>query len=200
MKEIIFEQFSLFTPNNQKLFGPISLKITEGSKWLLTGPNGIGKSTLLKTLTNEWPHFRGQLQNPFVNFAYLPQIENISLHIPFTLKDVIDIELNKKVSLEQISALGFLPPQKLPLAWNSASGGERKRALLTRFFLKPSEVLFLDEPFNHLDLKTVELLVKKLESDELKNKTILMILHDKKFINPTLWNRFDLEAPHASAL
>jgi ABC-type molybdenum transport system ATPase subunit/photorepair protein PhrA len=45
MKEIIFEQFSLFTPNNQKLFGPISLKITEGSKWLLTGPNGIGKST-----------------------------------------------------------------------------------------------------------------------------------------------------------
>lgn len=200
MNSITLNQFSLFTPTNQKLFGPIQLEISQGSKWILTGPNGIGKSTLLKALINEWSHYKGKLHNPFQHHAYLPQIENISLHIPFTLKDVIDIEMNKKVNPNEIESLGFLPKTKLPLPWNSASGGERKRALLTRFFFKPSEILFLDEPFNHLDLNTTQLLVKKLESDELKNKTILMISHDKKFMNPTLWKTFDLEATDASTL
>jgi len=88
-----------------------------------------------------------------------------------------------EVRLEQILKIGLLDAPHLGLAWNTASGGERKRTLLTRTLLQGPELLLLDEPMNHLDYASQERVKHALSAflADHKNKTrgIVLVSHSE---------------------
>lgn len=128
------------TPDGRRLAENLSFEVPAGHLGLVRGPNGCGKSTLLRVLLGLHPIVSGRVSVDG-RTAFLPQLENSELHLPFRLGDLA-------------SAGALLDPSQLSLGWNTASGGERKRALLTRALAKNPKVLLLDEPMNHLDEKS----------------------------------------------
>lgn len=163
------------------LFSSLNLALNPGDQLQIIGPNGVGKSTLLKAIAGYRELSSGQrLADKTIKIAYLPQLANINFHIPLTLKDVLDLHLSKQVSLETMLSLGFLDEKQLSLSWNTASGGERQKVLLTRIFLEPANLLLLDEPCNHLDFETsqmVILLMKSFVQITSEQRAIVFISH-----------------------
>lgn len=136
-------------PGRPPLLTNLSFSLGAGDFLQIRGGNGTGKSLLLRTLLGFHEEEEGSVKNGFGRVAYLPQAQNPSTHLPFTLRDVA-LSCGRGGEGE-LAALKLLPREKWPLAWNRASGGERQRALLARVLLPKSDLLVLDEPFNHLD-------------------------------------------------
>ncbi|MCB0417179.1 MAG: ATP-binding cassette domain-containing protein [Bdellovibrionales bacterium] len=136
------------TPEGKLLGKGISFQLNQGETLLVEGPNGAGKSTLLKVLVGQHRPLKGTLTHhlPTSQIAYIPQLQNTEFHLPLCLGDLLPTS-----DLAAIADWGLLEASQLSLAWNTASGGERKRALLTRALLQKCTTLILDEPFNHLD-------------------------------------------------
>lgn len=143
----------------------VSFRAASGGVLLITGPNGSGKSTLLRTLLGRQRPRRGRIEwnIPREKIGFLPQMQDSEAHLPFTLRDILATNAGKMPFQEERAlALGLLEKRHLKLEWNRASGGERKRALLTRIFLAEPAALALDEPFNHLDHESRTLIVGAL--------------------------------------
>lgn len=141
------------TPAGRALFENLNFELKPGHLLLITGPNGSGKSTLLRILLGRLAPARGSVTcavSP-TRVAYIPQLQNMEFHLPVTLEDVIRISADKDTSTEQLESLGLLSEEQLKLTWNTASGGERQRTLLTCALLREPKLLYLDEPLNHLD-------------------------------------------------
>jgi ATPase subunit of ABC transporter with duplicated ATPase domains len=131
----------------------ICFSLYSGSLLLVKGPNGSGKSTLLRVIQGRSPIFSGSLTVNMLGtqVATLPQMQNPGFHLPITLGDVLTFSLREPLNTDKAFSYGLLEPAHLGLAWNTASGGERKRTLLTRILLQEPSLLLLDEPMNHLD-------------------------------------------------
>lgn len=173
---------SLATPTGRVLQEGLNFDVSGGQMLLVTGSNGCGKSTLLKTLLGQWPVHKGtlQLRASDTEIAYLPQLENTEIHLPFTLNDVLNISRPAKVSWTDVEKFGLLRRETLSAAWNTASGGERKRALLTRALLRSPSVLVFDEPMNHLDAESRRAMIRFMASflgDSEKQRAIVMVSH-----------------------
>lgn len=153
MPLLTIEDLLLQTPGGRILGEPLHTKLFPGQLLLVQGPNGSGKTTLLRALLGNIKPKRGKIYwSPEVRrTSYLAQVPESDFHIPITLADVLAISTDSTLDLPTISSFGLLDENHLGLAWNRASGGERKRALLTRIFINDPSVLILDEPFNHLD-------------------------------------------------
>ncbi len=119
-------------------------------------------------------HFRGQILKSFqFNSAeYLPQSGNISFFIPLKIRDVIAL------SPSESQELFLLSEDDMNLSWNSASGGEKQKALLSRALRSSSTVLIFDEPLNHLDQNARALFSSLLNSQVQLGKAILVISHE----------------------
>ena len=151
------------------LFEKFSAHINPGCVHLVSGPNGVGKSTLLKHLAS--PFFQTQkhstaglgqrsgnityTQKP-MKIEYLSQLQNTHCFLPMTINDSLEWVRGSPDNSEFISEMildsGLVDKGMLNRAWNSASGGERMRALLGRALLRNPQLLLLDEPLNHLDV------------------------------------------------
>lgn len=131
----------------------LTFSLPSGSLLLVTGPNGSGKSTLLRVIQGLSPVFSGKLNIHVQNsrIGILPQLPNSGFHLPITLADVLHFSTRGPLDWEKVFSYGLIEPSHLGLAWNTASGGERKRTLLTRLLLQDPSLLLLDEPMNHLD-------------------------------------------------
>ena len=171
------------TPKGRPLIKGLSFSLSEGQIGLITGPNGIGKSTLLKTLLGETKKTSGtfKLAVPPQDVSYLPQMQNRAFHIPLLLSDIVafsDLKKKRPTAAKNSEMFGLLEDHQLALSWNQASGGERQKALLTMTLLRSSPLVFLDEPLNHLDAQGKERLISILKA-QVKNhgKTILMVSH-----------------------
>lgn len=176
MKPLLEIRDLIFGASLQKVLGgPLNFSIHSGQLIWIHGPNGSGKSTLLKVLLGEKNFLlSGQMiKQDKLTYAYLPQLENQTVPWPLTLKDVID--LAGEVSPDLIASL--LKPEQMKLAWNTASGGERKKALLLRVLAKKSDLLFLDEPFNHIDKTSLIDLVQSLKNYLELGGSIVMVDH-----------------------
>lgn len=146
------KNLSYCTPLGRSLQENLNFSVGAGQLFLIRGANGSGKSSLLRIMLGESVLDSGSLKLGFGarDLHYIPQLENTEVHFPLTLRDVLEISV-PKVTDETIESLGLIAKWQLGSGWNTASGGERKRVLLTRALLSHPSVLVLDEPMNHLD-------------------------------------------------
>jgi len=175
-----------FAFGDHKILEGFSTTIIRGDKVGMIGPNGSGKTTLLKILLGELEPQQGRVRlGTGIRVAYFDQLRS-HLDENGTLKDNIaagnDMVVVDGVSRHIVAYLqDFLfPPDRIMSPVSSLSGGERNRLLLAKLFILPSNVLVLDEPTNDLDMETLELLEDRLLE---YNGTILMVSHDRAFLN-----------------
>lgn len=165
-----------------------STLVMRGDRIGLVGPNGIGKTTLLKLLFGDLEADSGNVkQGVNLEFAYFDQYRQ-KLDEEATVQDNV-AEGKQEVMMGGRSrhVLGYLqdflfPPARARTPVKALSGGEKNRLLLAKLFLKPSNILVLDEPTNDLDIETLELL------EEIINQyqgTVLIVSHDREFIDNT---------------
>ena len=173
---------SYSTPHGRRLGTDVSLELGRGEVLLVTGPNGSGKSTLLELILGRRSCDSGSVE---VNVAarsisYLPQLQDSETHMPFSLRDVLTVSMSAPVNDEEIIQEGLLTKEHLDLGWNSASGGEKRRALLTRTILQRPQLIFLDEPFNHLDDDSRSVIVSSISRFvTTMNKTVILSTHER---------------------
>jgi ATP-binding cassette subfamily F protein uup len=171
---------------NTPLIRDFSTLIMRGDRVGLIGPNGVGKTTLLKILLGELPPDTGTVKHGTkLSIAYFDQLraqldpEETVVDAIAQGQEMITINGRKKHVMSYLSDFLFAPARaRSPV--KSLSGGERNRLLLARLFTKPTNVLVLDEPTNDLDVETLELL-----EDLLSNYpgTLLLVSHDRHFLD-----------------
>jgi ABC-type Mn2+/Zn2+ transport system ATPase subunit len=174
------------TPDGLNLSSDISFELRAGELILVTGDNGSGKTTLARALIGLHAHYRGEVRRHLRldEIAYLPQLGNVQFFLPLTLRDVIQLKI---VGAEDktILDIGLLQPDTLDRPWNSASGGERQKTLLTRLFLGGAKLLILDEPYNHLDQRARRQVEQRLERSLASGNSVLLISHTSGELRPT---------------
>ncbi len=163
-----------------------SATILRGDKVGLIGPNGVGKTTLLKLILGELePLSGGVRRGTRLTVAYFDQMR-AALKLDATLADTISpgsewIELGNSRK-HVMSYLGdfLFSPERANAPVRTLSGGERNRLLLARLFALPANVLVLDEPTNDLDIDTLELLEELLQGYA---GTVFLVSHDRRFLD-----------------
>lgn len=185
--KIVFELENVtYQVDDKLLVNDFSVQVLRGDKIALIGPNGIGKTTLLKLMLGNLTPTSGSVHcGTKLEVAYFDQYR-LELDPEKTVMDNL-AEGKQEVMVNGRSrhVLGYLqdflfPPKRARTPVRALSGGERNRLLLAKLFLKPSNLLVLDEPTNDLDIETLELL------EELVNDyqgTVLLVSHDRQFVD-----------------
>ena len=160
--------------------------ILRGDKIGLVGPNGIGKTTLLKLILGELQPDSGKIRTGAkMQVAYFDQLRD-GLNEEATLAEFIApgsdwIEVgDRRVHVMTYLQDFLFSPARANAQVKMLSGGERNRLLLARHFAKEANVLVLDEPTNDLDIDTLELLEEKLANYE---GTVFIVSHDRRFLD-----------------
>ena len=174
---------------DRTLIKNFSTRILRGDKIGLLGPNGIGKTTLLKMILGDIEADSGKVaRGTKINVAYFDQMRE-QLDEEATLVDTIspgsdfvEIGNERKHVISYLEDFLF-PPQRSRSPVKSLSGGERNRLLLARLFARPANVLVLDEPTNDLDIDTLELLESLLQEFA---GTLFLVSHDRAFLENTV--------------
>ena len=165
------------------LLKEISFDIYSNDKIAIMGDNGIGKSTLIKTIYAMLKPLHGEiLSKRKLNIGYFNQFD---LEKEDSKQTILEYLRNNNLNLsdkELRSALGkfYFKGDDINKNLFSTSNGERKRLLLCNLSLKSYDLLLLDEPANHLDLDTKKSLIDSLNK---YNGAILFISHDRFFVN-----------------
>ncbi|AJW99112.1 MULTISPECIES: ATP-binding cassette domain-containing protein [Burkholderia] len=160
--------------------------VMRGDKIGLIGPNGVGKTTMLKLILGELTPDEGKVRTGTnLQVAYFDQMR-AQLDLDKSLADTIspgsewvEIGGTRKHVMSYLGDFLFAPERaRSPV--RSLSGGERNRLLLARLFARPANVLVLDEPTNDLDIPTLELLEELLTDYD---GTVLLVSHDRAFLD-----------------
>jgi len=160
--------------------------ILRGDKVGLIGPNGVGKTTLLRMILGEEAPDSGTVRlGTKLQIAYFDQMR-AQLDDEASLADTISpgsdwVEIGDQRKHVMTYLGDFLfTPERARSPVKSLSGGERNRLLLARLFAKPANVLVLDEPTNDLDIDTLELLEELLQEYD---GTVFLVSHDRAFLD-----------------
>ena len=164
------------------LFDNVEMEIHRGEKIFILGPNGCGKTSLIKTLLGKYTPKKGRIRfGVGVKTGYYDQIQT-GMDSDKTVFDEISDTFPAMTNTEIRSTLARLLFKNddvfKPLS--SLSGGERAKVLLTELMLSKANFLLLDEPTNHLDISSCEALQEALEEYE---GTLLIVSHDRYLIN-----------------
>ncbi|MDQ6420101.1 ABC-F family ATP-binding cassette domain-containing protein [Paenibacillus sp. LHD-117] len=171
-----------FTGKPSPLFRNISFGLTRGETVALIGPNGIGKSTLLKALMGQLEPATGTIQfGTHVKIGYYDQ-EHTRLNGQNTVLEEVWSEYAHMEEARIRTVLGnfLFSGEDVLKRISSLSGGEKARVSLAKLMLAQANLLILDEPTNHLDLFSKEVLEAALMDYE---GTLLFISHDRYFLN-----------------
>ena len=169
---------------DQTLFENLSLHLKPGSRSVVFGPSGRGKTTFLRLLAGLEKPDAGRIRLPREGVAY--QFQEPRLFPSFSAMENLLAVRPKGVSLKEVrqraeqllTAFGLSPEdmEKLPA---QLSGGMQQRVALVRALLSERPVLLLDEPFRGLDGETRETVVKAL-LPHLEEKTLVLVTHDRR--------------------
>ncbi|MSO46196.1 MAG: ATP-binding cassette domain-containing protein, partial [Acidobacteria bacterium] len=195
-------QMVLETKGVSKAFGAnqvvanATVRVMRGDRVGLIGPNGSGKTTMLRLLLGELEPDAGEVrQGANVQIAYYDQ-QREQLDPERTVFDTIaDGHDMVTVNGQEQHVHGYLanflfPPERAASPVKALSGGERNRLLLARLFTRPANLLVLDEPTNDLDIETLELLEALLTEWP---GTLLLVSHDRAFIDHVVTSTLVLE-------
>ena len=168
----------------------LDFKILRGDRVGLIGPNGVGKTTMLKLLLDELERDSGNVKlNPALRITYLDQTRD-TLRPRDTLWEALapqggdSIMVQGKQRHVAAYAKDFLfKPDQLRQAVGALSGGERNRLTLAIALAQSTDVLVLDEPTNDLDMQTLDLLEDMLMNFE---GTLILVSHDRAFLDATV--------------
>ena len=162
-----------------------STRVMRGDRIGLVGPNGVGKTTLLRMLVGELAPDAGAIERGTnVDVAYFDQQRALLDPDRTVVETVGDGNDRVTVGGRTRHVFGYLedflfPPERAQAKVRMLSGGERNRLLLARLLTQPANVLVLDEPTNDLDLETLSVLESELMDFP---GTILVVSHDRVFL------------------
>ena len=185
-KKVIEVKNINFSYQDNVVVADFSTNIQRGDKIGLIGPNGVGKTTLLKLLLNELQPDSGTVElGTRLQVAYFDQLRE-QLDPRITVADTvadgndfIEIAGNKRHVMSYLGDFLFAPARaRSPVS--SLSGGEKNRLFLAKLFTKPANLIIMDEPTNDLDIETLELLEDKLVDYD---GTLFLVSHDRAFLD-----------------
>ena len=174
------------------LFRDINITVGRGEKIALLGPNGVGKSTLLKRMMNELEGDGIVNLGHNAQITYFAQDQAESLDVNKTIYQTVDDIAEGTIRKDLRSVLGafLFTGEDVDKKVGVLSGGERTRLALCQLLLSPSNVLILDEPTNHLDIQSKEVLKEALKNYE---GTFIVVSHDREFLDGLTNRIWDIE-------
>ncbi|ELA8064757.1 ABC transporter ATP-binding protein [Vibrio parahaemolyticus] len=188
--KIVFEAENVsFAYDGKQIVDNFSFNIMRGDRIALIGPNGCGKSTVLKLLLGQLEAQSGRLHcGTKLEVAYFDQYREILDPEKTVIDNLADGKQEVMVGGRQRHALSYLQdflfaPKRARTPVKALSGGEKNRLLLARILLNPNNLLILDEPTNDLDIETLELLEEMLANYQ---GTLLLVSHDREFVDNTV--------------
>lgn len=186
---------------NGRVLDDISLEVAKGDFVAITGPNGGGKSTLLKTLLRlvvptegRVSYYSEGMETDRLRFGYLPQKSNIDSRFPISVEEVVasglfgirknwrgryTAEVQEKIE-NTLQTMGIEQLRRQPIG--TLSGGQLQRTLLGRAVIADPEIVVLDEPLSYVDRRFVEQIYRIVE-DIAKSATVLLVSHEMNVIS-----------------
>lgn len=184
MRVIKVEDVTFAYEGGMPIVQNLTMDVLRGERLGITGPNGAGKTTLLKLLTGRLKPTRGEI--------------TLGTNVEMVFFDQLRAELKPEASVldnmpgdTQYSYLAkfLFTPERCRTPVKALSGGERARLLLAKLFLKPANLIVMDEPTNDLDIETLELLEEELME---YRGTLLLVSHDREFMDNVVTSTLDL--------
>lgn len=171
-----------YDADDDLIFSDVHFRITRGERVAIVGPNGVGKTTLLKLILGKWQSETGSIQH------------GTNVEIGYYDQELADLSSNKTVLAELWDAYPMMMEKDIRTVLgnflfsgddvlqpvHSLSGGEKARLALAKLMLQKANFLVLDEPTNHLDIDSKEVLEQALMNYP---GTIIFVSHDRYFIN-----------------
>lgn len=170
---------------------PINLEVKRHDRIAIIGPNGIGKSTLIKTIAQKIPALGGNIvYGSNIQIGYYDQ-KQAEFTSNMTILDYVWNQYAHMPEKDIRTILGrfLFTQEEVKKVINDLSGGEKARLQLALLMLEKNNVLILDEPTNHLDIDSKEMLEQALQNFE---GTLLFVSHDRYFINELANNIFHI--------
>ena len=168
--------------DDQVLSEPINLDIRKMNAVAIVGPNGIGKSTLIKSIVGQIPFIKGEARfGANVEVGYYDQTQSkLTPHNSVLDELWNDFKLTPEVEVRNRLGAFLFSGDDVKKTVGMLSGGERARLLLAKLSMENNNFLILDEPTNHLDIDSKEVLENALIDFD---GTLLFVSHDRYFIN-----------------
>ena len=185
--KIVLEAENLCFNNGEKdIIRDFSTIVLRGDKIGVVGANGVGKTTLIKMILGQLQPTSGTLKlGSNLKIAYFDQYREQLDPEKTVMDNLAHGKSEVEVAGRKQHVLGYLQdflfsPQRARTPVKALSGGEKNRLLLARIFLRPCNILILDEPTNDLDIDTLDLLEELLDSYQ---ATLIVVSHDRYFID-----------------
>lgn len=181
------------------LFRNLSFTLNDNDRLLITGPNGSGKTTILKLILGMLRVNEGTLKmRENLNIAYCKQ-DYPNPGFPISAEEVVKMGLyGRKIpdpgqavrrAMERTDCLHLAPR-----LFSSLSGGERQRVSLARCFCQDADLLLLDEPSSFLDKESRSTLIHLLQNLDDRDFAVIAVTHDEDIASSLPWKRLDTEA------
>jgi ATP-binding cassette subfamily F protein uup len=170
---------------NRVLFERLNFVISAGMRVGLVGPNGSGKTSLLRLLRGEWTPASGEIRRAeWLRIVYFDQSRQLDLNM--TLRRALAPEGDSVIYQDRVihvaswAAKFLFTGEQLSQPVERLSGGERARVLIAQLMLQPADVLLLDEPTNDLDIPTLEILEESLLEFP---GSLVLVTHDRYLLD-----------------